>query len=361
MTLLLAGVFAFAAAPAARSADPAAGVTFLFASDMHACLINGGMLAPKCQEEGKTDQNLLRNVAAMNSVETLAWPSAINGQPTGLANAGKPIGKPMALVVGGDITDDGGGQLKVPGEGRQLQQFASRYSEGMSPDHVHFPVYVGLGNHDLDQDGTKPNRNWYRREMRDYVELNHRSTVFYKAPLPAENYDVTSDCYSFDMGPVHLVQMQRYGGDSLHGSVSCLDWLKDDLANYAANGKPVVLFQHYGWDDFSIERWDKTRHVFDDVGTGKPHWWSDQDRAQLIAAIRPYNVVGLFHGHQHATPMIYNREGIDIIKPVAAFMGGFAVVNITGTSMDVVLAEANPDGTGVEFTNAFSKRILAGK
>ena len=60
----------------------------------------------------------------------------------------------------------------------------------------------------------------------------------------------------------------------------------------------------------------------------------------MLAALKGYNVVGIFHGHQHETAMIYRREGIDLFKPKAAFMGGFAVVRVTNGFMDVAFAEA---------------------
>ncbi|MCF3643270.1 metallophosphoesterase, partial [Rhizobium sp. TRM95111] len=336
---------------------PATDATFLFACDIHACLVSGDSLSPNCAEEGKTDAALLRHVAAVNAVGDLAWPTEIAGRPSGLASAGMPIGRPLGLVMGGDITDDGGGQVKVPGEGRQLQQYQSRYEQGTGPDQVHVPVYHGLGNHDLDQDGVAPHVDWYRRELRDYVELNHRSTVFYKAPVPAGNYDVASDTYSWDWGGLHLVQLQRFGGDTTKGATSGLAWLAEDLADNAADGRPVVLFQHYGWDSFSLEHWDPQAKTFDDEGSGAPHWWSDEDRARLLAAIRGYNIVGVFHGHQHETPMIYARDGLDIFKPIAGFLGGFAVARIAGTVMDVALARADGDAGAVAFTHAFSKRI----
>ena len=55
--------------------------------------------------------------------------------------------------------------------------------------------------------------------------------------------------------------------------------------------------------------------------------------------------------------MIYNREGHDIFKPVAAFMGGFALVRITDTFMDVALARAGETPGATTFTHAFSKRL----
>lgn len=328
--------------------------TFLFVADIHACRMASG-LSPNCQQEGKTDAALLRNVAALNGLGDREWPAEINGVPTGLRSAGSRIGTPLGLVVGGDITDDGGGQITQPSEGTQLLQFSQRYSQGVGPDRVHMPVYVGLGNHDLDQNGPPPHVDWYRREMRDYVEVNHRAGVFFKPPVPATDYDVDTDCYSWDWGGLHLVQTHRFAGDTGHGDISSLPWLKQDLATYAADGRPVILFQHYGWDIFSTERWDAAKRTYDDDGNGAPHWWSEADRQALLSALKGYNVIAIFHGHQHDTPLIYRRDGLDLFKPEAAYLGGFAVARVTSDGMDVVLGEAADDHGGVTFTNAFSK------
>ncbi|MEI9418415.1 LysR family transcriptional regulator [Mesorhizobium sp. Cs1321R2N1] len=266
-------------------------------------------------------------------------------------------GTPLGLAVGGDITDDGGGQITEPSEGTQLLQFSQRYQQGMGPDRVHVPVYVGLGNHDLDQNGPPHHVDWYRREMRDYVEVNHRAGVFFKPPVPAISYDVDTDCYSWDWGGLHLLQTHRFAGDIGHGADNSLPWLKQDLATYAADGRPVILFQHYGWDSFSMERWDTVKRVFDDGGKGAPHWWSDADRQALLAALKGYNVVAVFHGHQHEVPMIYQRDGLDLFKPKAAYMGGFALARVTDDSLDVVLGQASDDHGDVIFTNAFSKSL----
>ena len=55
--------------------------------------------------------------------------------------------------------------------------------------------------------------------------------------------------------------------------------------------------------------------------------------------------------------MIYRAGDLDLFKPKASFMGGFAVVRVTATFMDVALAEAHPPHGDVVFTNAFSKPI----
>jgi cytolysin (calcineurin-like family phosphatase) len=358
---VLAGLLGLGAVPAfprlsvAQSRKASIDATFLFISDVHACRMAAG-LSPNCAQEGKTDANLLRHIAAINDISNQRWPAKIGDAATGLASAGGRIAEPLGVIVGGDMTDDGGGQVAKPGEGSQLRQFSQRYQQGVGPDRVHFPVYTGLGNHDLDQDGLPPHVDWYRRELRDYVELNHRQSVFFKAPVPATNYDVASDAYSWDWGGLHLVQAHRFAGDTTKGASDSLPWLKDDLKTYAADGRPVVLFQHYGWDPFSTERWDPEKHSFDDEGTGSVHWWSDAERAALLLALKAYNVIGIFHGHQHETPMIYRREGLDMFKPKAAYMGGLAVVRVTDSRMDVVLGEAGGKG-GVTFTDAFSKAI----
>lgn len=66
---------------------------------------------------------------------------------------------------------------------------------------------------------------------------------------------------------------------------------------------------------------------------------SDADRQALLAALKGWNVVAVFHGHQHEVPIIYQRDGLDLFKPKAAYMGGFALARITSNSLDVVLGE----------------------
>lgn len=334
--------------------------TFVFTNDVHACRMETG-LSPNCANEGKTDASLLRHIGAINAVEKTTWPTEIDGVPTGLRHAGRTIGTPLGVVMGGDLTDDGGGQITLPSEGTQLLQFSQRYQQGTGPDRIHFPVYLGLGNHDLDQDGPPPHGDWYRRELRDYVEVNHRPGVFFKPPVPATSYDAYSDSFSWDWGGLHLVQMHRFAGDTRKGAVSGLGWLKADLATYAADGSPVILFQHYGWDAFSTEKWDSAAKTFDDRDDGPDHWWSEQERQALLDTLSGYNVIGLFHGHQHETAMIYRHGALDLFKPKAAFLGGFAVVRVTGELIEVALAEASGDDGAIRFTTAFSKPLAKGR
>ena len=334
-------------------------VTFLFINDVHACRMGKG-LSPHCAEQGKTDANLLRHVRALNNITHRHWPTDIDGVRTGLASAGRPVARPRGIIMCGDITDDGGGQTAEPREGPQLFQFSRRYQQGTGPDRVHYPVYVGLGNHDLDQDGRPPSVNWYRDELRDYVRLNHKPSALFHPLVPVDNYDTLSDNYSWNWGHLHLIQAQRFAGDDTKGAISSLAWLKADLETYAADGKPVVICQHYGWDYFSRERWDPARRTFDDTGSGPPHWWSDEERQALLDVLGGYNIAGIFHGHEHDNAMIYRVDGFDIFKAKAAFMGGFGIARFHGQMMDVVLGEASNDSGGVVFTATYSKELLSG-
>ncbi|KQV82874.1 metallophosphoesterase [Rhizobium sp. Root1220] len=335
---------------------PDVDVTFLVINDVHACRIGDG-LSPSCLSEGKTDTNLLRHIRALNNISRATWPKAIVGKATGFALAGQSIAKPQGIVVCGDVTDDGGGQVAEFAEGSQLLQFSHRYQQGQGADHVHFPVYVGLGNHDLDQDGRPPQIDWYRDELRDYVQMNHMPSVFFKPLVPVDNYDKASDNYSWNWGGLHLIQAQRYGGDGTKGTASSLDWMKRDLATYAADGRPVVIFQHYGWDKFSLERWNPARNTFTEDGSGAPHWWGDSEREDLLSTLSNYNVIGIFHGHEHDTPMAYKVNNIDIFKARAAYLGGFCLVRVTSDEMDVAIGDASDDHGGVIFTTAFTKRM----
>lgn len=49
---------------------------------------------------------------SLNALPDLAWPETLNGVPSGLSVAGLRVGVPRGVVVGGDMTHDGGGQIR---------------------------------------------------------------------------------------------------------------------------------------------------------------------------------------------------------------------------------------------------------
>ena len=116
-------------------------------------------------------------------------------------------------------------------------------------------------------------------------------------------------------------RLHRFAGDTRKGAIDSLPWLEADLAAYAADGRPVILFQHYRLGRLLDRKLGPGRHTFDDGGAGPPHWWSPAERDKLAAALASYNVVAILHGHQHESALIYRRGALDLFKPKAGVHG----------------------------------------
>ena len=248
--------------------------------------MNSG-LSPNCQQEGKTDQAAAAPYQrALNRLPEEIRPLSIKVSRRVCPSAGKRIGESRGIVVGGDMTDDGGGQTVEPREGTQLLRVQPPLPARGDPTVCMSRSMPGWAIMIWIRMAKPPNVDWYRRELRDYVEVNHEPGDIFKPPVPAANFDPETDCYSWNWGPLHLVQLHRFGGDTRKGAVSSIPWLKDDLRTAGA-GRPVVLFQHYGWDPFSLENWDPAKTTFDDKGGGcalVERCWSAQT---LLEALSP--------------------------------------------------------------------------
>ena len=83
---------------------------------------------------------------------------------------------------------------------------------------------------------------------------------------------------------------------------------------------------------------------------------SDEQRGGMLDAIWGYNVIGIFHGHQHEDALVYRQDQLDIFKPKAGFLGGFAIARVTDRAMDVLLCQVGEEGE-VAFDRAFSKTL----
>jgi cytolysin (calcineurin-like family phosphatase) len=61
----------------------------------------GSGLNPNCANEGKTDANLLRHIAAINSISEESWPEQLDGAATWLAGAGHKFAEPLGVSRSG--------------------------------------------------------------------------------------------------------------------------------------------------------------------------------------------------------------------------------------------------------------------
>lgn len=281
---------------------------------------------------------------AMNSIDLYDWPSTSQSgwmlQRWGshqLQGGGDPIAKPEFAVVAGDMT--------MGARQDQLDRFKVVLecdSMGLNCPLIEYPVYAGLGNHDLPAD-----RMW------DYIYSR------YAGAGPVDHFYFDADSYAYSWTPdgyeMYLLQLHRFAGDAEY-KPSGLPFLEDHLA--AGPDKLVLLFQHYGWDPGSTE------------------WWSASDRTNLASAIDGHNVIGIFHGHTHdyysdetdyvesvnvyttiaGAPVIHVPAMIDWAEETdpatpeewTIAMGWFAVVRVTDTYMDIAWVQV-AGGTPVNF------------
>ena len=180
---------------------------------------------------------------------------------------------------------------------------------------IKYPMFLGVGNHDDHSEYTKDPDvvNYVRDRVAGSTALYHRNLE--DAPNSHDNYygGYGSDMYAWEWGSFHFIWLGLWafydqyegGSNASRDSVNTrkIDWLKAQLASVGKD-KPIVLFQHFGWDYLSLgEKND----------AGGPLWWSADNIDLFADAIcdrevkvgdsgscdEPYNVIGIFSGHLH--------------------------------------------------------------
>lgn len=233
-------------------------LTFFVAADLH----YGGSV------KARNINSLM--VRTMNSLPGQKFPEELGVKGR--------INTPRGVVVLGDIVDDGSSP--------EVQKFWQEYVEdfGLKADRLlAFPVYEGFGENDGPSNGL--------------VRSNIRSRNRLRPGLRSISADGLH--YSWDWGKVHFIHLniypgsageeylniwrRRISGDARYPKQS-LEFLIEDLRrNVGGSSRPVVIFQHYGFDSWSEA------------------WWTERERAAFLQAIQPYNVIAIFWGHSHVT------------------------------------------------------------
>ena len=231
-------------------------MTFFVAADLH----YGGSVRAR-------DINRLM-VETMNSIPGQGFPEEFRIK-------GK-IRSPRGVIILGDIVDDGSSS--------DVQKFWQEYVEDFGFNGnglLAFPVYEGFGENDGPSNGL----------VRSNIRSRNRQRPGLRS-ISADNHH-----YSWDWGQIHLVHLNIYPGsageeylkiwrrkttgDGRYPKQS-LEFLIEDLRrNVGESGRPVVIFQHYGFDS-----WGEA-------------WWTQNERNAFLKAIRPYNVIAIFWGHSH--------------------------------------------------------------
>ena len=278
------------------------------------------------------------HVVAMNAIcgsiqgkEALSWPSMINGVETKFGSAGEKINVPDGVILAGDITDRA--------EPSAFKIFKKRYEMNDGDKTINFPVYVGLGNHDLDPQHVEDSATVYRQYMLNYISERHEGE---NAPVPTLNFDHASKNYSWNFGKVHFIQTHRFAGNTENGHTNSLEWLKNDLKKYASDNTPVVIIQHYPFD------------------RGANGWWNEMEKENLYKVIKNYNIICIFAGHNHFARNL-TWKGIDIIQVNNGWSeqdgnGSFAVCRITDEFIDMLTCRWKNGEGDVEFVEPFYHR-----
>lgn len=264
----------------------------------------------------------------------------------------------------GDLVDDNNTQNLV--SWRQHWEFDypgsdGGYISGAPGDHdaysqghkINKPVFPTLGNHDTPpfSDGTE---DW--NEVAGYIRARVRDANDVSDYFGYGAYTLRVGQYYF----IFLGEWAGAGRDEGQQSEAKLDWLEDYLAEHVGKSNlGVLVFQHYGWDDFSTGQDGNTRV-----------WWNAQQRQRELDILRPYNVLGIFTGHSHGRRQISVYAGVENGQDVyfdnyvtddAAGSGryGFSIVTLKGAQQQMEIKEYSVgDGSGVFDT--YTKPVTLG-
>ncbi len=334
--------------------------------------------------------NQIQQVRKINALHGNTWPATSfvdgMGHNRTLQSQGA-IPTPLGHVIGGDLTDCGGGNsgaascINYTDGGNNTQQLAGfqaiydkfvpktisfnslPFLRGLSGADAATPlqieIFPGLGNHDIDNPGIGG-------KMHDWLQT-HLVNLVARDSSGASNWNInqTTTAYSWNWGNLHMVNVGVYpgsqndytGGNNYNWDPSDDAFLLNDLKNNAFDGRPVVIASHFGFDDYSL----------------KANWWNGLNHvcglADLWTELNKFNVVGYYHGHVHGfrpfdiTPSIQyaykypngsSTEGAptkaprpkisyDVFLPGAAYYQSLAVTRITDSRMDVAMATSGAD------------------
>lgn len=231
----------------------AADVTFFSYSDIHYGADEGGRRPPI------TRSNM---VPVINSLPGTTYPAAIGGT----------VDKPRAVIMQGDLINDGAVRDKYP---TQWANFVADFGVD-GEGRCKFPVFEGVGNHDVNPDLFVFNQVRERNRVRKQLGyINHVSPNGYH--------------YSWDWDGVHFVNVNLFPGNVWEGEADAYgrghdpllarDFLADDLKrNVGDSGRPVVVVQHFRPID--------------------ENWWTYSAADKFHRVIQDYNVIAILVGHQ---------------------------------------------------------------
>jgi hypothetical protein len=200
---------------------------------------------------------------------------ALPGRPWPVAEAGA-IAEPLGVLIAGDLTERG--------RGEEWEQLVAHYGLSGGDGLLKWPVHEATGNHDRPYSGCQ--------QIAMAVARRHGG-------LP----------YSLQWQGVRVICLDVYPNEASR------EHLRREL-ELVGREAPVVLYFHYGL-----------------IGPYSD-WWSRREKRAFLETIRGHNILGIFHGHFHATAH-YKWNGFDVYNVGSPRHGwrSFCVVRITDDYM----------------------------
>ncbi len=241
--------------------------------------------------------------------------NALPGTPLPASVGGGFVRTPRGVVLNGDLLDEGFNKETATA---LWAEFCRDYGLTGTDGRLCFPAYEGFGNHD-----GGPTKSIVRAGIK---ERNKRRVGL---KVVAEN----SLHYAWDWDQLHLAQLNLFGGSGPadvkgvngpdHDPEASLEFLKTDLAqNVGTSGRPVIVFQHFGW-----------------LG-GMSDWWQAEAKERFYEAVKNYNIACLMNGHSHGNDMVVWHDLLTIHDGATARgdgdTGDFLVVHVTDKELIVI-------------------------
>jgi len=282
LCLLLARclVFSGAASPAIAPGENVRDFTFILLSDTHVGAENLKANPPVTREE--TLSRLRTNLDTMRGWVGRPYPDRPEFAGLNLGSVAVPRG----LIILGDLTD---GHKDPARQQDQWLTFETLFPvRGVSFGDSVVPVFPCAGNHDGELAG--PARQGLIGRNRALMQGGRVAALSTNGVHFALNWEGVH-FVSLGLCPADTTDAEtpfKYGKPGPGGwndPQGALTFLKDYLARHVgASGQPIVLMHHYGFDGFSENDWN---------------WWTVKQRRALYELLEGYNVVAIFHGHDH--------------------------------------------------------------
>jgi cytolysin (calcineurin-like family phosphatase) len=274
-------------------------VSFFVAADLH-----------YGQDQAKNNEKHNKKaIALMNKLPGTAFPESDFGT----------VQKPRGVLVAGDLTDNGSG-VSFDGKSSETHMFDGFVDdypvEGGTGIHIHYPVYEGYGNHDVQkQTGDAVLKGIASRNKNRGTPVNVSGNGLH---------------YSWDWDDVHFVNINVYAGGAGDARDS-LFFLEKDLADRVGDsGKPVVILQHYGFDKLSTN----------------DEWWKQAERDAFYAVIKKYKIIAIFTGHEHLCHRVLQDGISNFVAPkTRGDKGTDGILAVRILDKKMIVAQRRLDGT----------------